>query len=346
MSFDVTVFSDMTRLMVQHPEWLAEMRRLIFTDEVLTLPDAIRELTEAQARTEKRLDALTARMEELAEAQARTEKRLDALTARMEELAEAQARTEKRLDALTARMEELAEAQARTEKRLDALTARMEELAEAQARTEKRVEELTEAQARTEKRVAELAEAQARTEKRVDALTVRMEELAEAQIRTEKRLDDMSVQLAEVRGFTLEWKYRENAGAYLGLKLRKARVIQLNSLEDLLLDRLTAKEYEALWPLDLLVRGKLPGTSREVYLAVEISGVIDRTDTARAATRASLLAKAGLTAVPVVAGDRMTEGAKSEAEREKIPIFLNGHCELWEEALAARGLGAAEPEGS
>ncbi|MCY4353094.1 MAG: hypothetical protein OXC45_08305, partial [Gemmatimonadetes bacterium] len=64
------------------------------------LKDAVKALTEAQARTETR-------MVELTEAQARTEKR-------MEELAVVQTRTEERLGYLT-------EAQTRTEKTLNKL---------------------------------------------------------------------------------------------------------------------------------------------------------------------------------------------------------------------------------
>ena len=86
------------------------------------LRDIVRQLAQAQLRTE-------ARVEELAQAQLRTEARLDALTARV--------------DTLALRMDELAQAQLRTEARLDALTAqvntlalRMEELARAQLRTE------------------------------------------------------------------------------------------------------------------------------------------------------------------------------------------------------------------
>ncbi len=78
------------------------------------LKGIVRELAEAQRRTE-------IRVEELAEAQRRTEERV-------EELAEAQRRTEERV-------EELAEAQRRTEERV-------EELAEAQRRTEEQVEKL------------------------------------------------------------------------------------------------------------------------------------------------------------------------------------------------------------
>jgi hypothetical protein len=116
-----------------------------FTD----LRDIVRELAQAQLRTEARLDSLTTRVEELAQTQLRTE-------AWMEELAQAQARTEARLDTLARRMEELAQAQLRTE-------ARVEELAQAQARTEARLDTLA-------RRMEELAQAQLRTEDEVTRL--------------------------------------------------------------------------------------------------------------------------------------------------------------------------------
>jgi DNA repair exonuclease SbcCD ATPase subunit len=75
------------------------------------LKGVVRELAEAQKRTETRL-------EELAEAQKRTETRL-------EELAEAQKRTEQRLGSLAARVEELAEAQKRTEESVRTLADRL-----------------------------------------------------------------------------------------------------------------------------------------------------------------------------------------------------------------------------
>jgi DNA repair exonuclease SbcCD ATPase subunit len=120
------------------------------------LKAVVRELAEAQKRTEQRV-------EELAEAQKRTEERLTRLEGVVEELAEAQKRTEQRV-------EELAEAQKRTEERLTRLEGVVEELAEAQKRTEQRVEELAEAQKRTEERLNELAEAQKRTEEELRTL--------------------------------------------------------------------------------------------------------------------------------------------------------------------------------
>lgn len=77
---DITDFHDVVRLLEQHPEWRAELRRLVPTEELLALPDQIAELTkqvtrltEAQARTEE----WQAHTEEW---QSRTEARLDSLT--------------------------------------------------------------------------------------------------------------------------------------------------------------------------------------------------------------------------------------------------------------------------
>jgi hypothetical protein len=112
-----------------------EVPRADFAD----LKVAVRDLAEAQARTE-------VRMGELAQAQARTEARLDRVSVAMEELAQAQTRTE-------ARLEELTQAQARTEARLDRVSVAVEELAQAQARTEHELTALAQTQARTQDEV-------------------------------------------------------------------------------------------------------------------------------------------------------------------------------------------------
>jgi hypothetical protein len=69
MAFTVREFHDLIGLLEQHPEWRAELRRLLLTEEVLTLPQAVRELAEAQRRTEQQVA-------ELAAAQRRTEQRV------------------------------------------------------------------------------------------------------------------------------------------------------------------------------------------------------------------------------------------------------------------------------
>jgi len=58
MSFTVTDFHDLTRLLYEHPDWRAEMRRLVLSDEILELPALVRQLAEAQSRSEERLSGV------------------------------------------------------------------------------------------------------------------------------------------------------------------------------------------------------------------------------------------------------------------------------------------------
>ena len=48
MAFTVQEFHDLVALLTQHPEWQAELRRLVLTDELLALPQIGRDLEEAQ----------------------------------------------------------------------------------------------------------------------------------------------------------------------------------------------------------------------------------------------------------------------------------------------------------
>ena len=107
--------------------------------------------------TKSEFNELKEIVRELAQAQKRTEERLDSLALRVDELAEAQKRTEQRV-------EELAEAQKRTEQRV-------EELAEAQKRTEQRVEELAQAQKRTEEALLDLIKEHAKTREQLGGLS-------------------------------------------------------------------------------------------------------------------------------------------------------------------------------
>lgn len=256
MAFSVQDFRDLLRLLDEHPEWKAELRRAVLADDMLELPRIVRELAEAQRRTEERLEALTARV-----------------------------------DALTARVEELAEAQKRTEARLDSLAARVEELAEAQKRTEARVEELAEAQRRTEATVRGLVN-----------------------------------DVAELKGDSLERRFRENAPAYVGLRYRRARVLSKQELMDALADaedegRLNAREiarvHRAIRDADAVVRAR--DAQGEVWLVVEVSQVVDQGEVRRARERAEALGALGVRTVPAVAGTRFTEGAESLlAEDESV----------------------------
>ncbi len=122
MAMQIEDLSDLIRLLEQHPEWRSQLRRALLSDELLELPDLVREIAEIQRRHSEMLAEhsqaiarLTEEVRLLAEAQRRTEQRVEELAQELRALAEAQRRTDERL-------EQLAEAQRRTEQRLDELT--------------------------------------------------------------------------------------------------------------------------------------------------------------------------------------------------------------------------------
>ena len=208
----------------------------------------------------------------------------------------------------------------------DELLALPRELAEAQRRTDERFAELAEAQRRTDERLAELAEAQRRTEERLEQLIVRFEE-------AQRRNDD---QFADIRGRLLEIEYRDKVGAIFGSRLRRPQVVDGGDLWEMLEARLDKAEIRQVVASDLVVRGRLPPQSggSELWLAVEVSSVVDRYDVERAAQRAALLRKAGLAALGAVAGRRLTQGASALADELRVVISESGDLLGWDEALS------------
>jgi hypothetical protein len=106
-------------------------------------------------------------------------------------------------------------------------------------------------------------------------------------------------------------------------------------LEDELEKVLTPEEFDDFLSLDLLVVG-LPrrwDSAPEVWLAVEVSSVVDRQDVERAQRRAEYLRRVGYRVVPTVAGERATEGAWDVVRTQKVLLLEDGRAQLWDEAL-------------
>jgi len=215
---------------------------------------------------------------------------------------------------------ELAAAQARTE-------ARLGELAAAQARTEARLEELVAAQTRTEARLEELVAAQMRTEQELHALVVLVNSIQE----TQKRMLDNQ---AAMKGTLLETRYRDRAGSYWGTVLGRVKAFLPADLEEELEPHLSASDYLDWLETDLVVRGRPKyRPAAELWLAVEVAAVVDQGDVQRAVRRAGYLRRAGYPAVPAVAGEQVTEGARRLAEEDGVALSLDGQVVFWEPAL-------------
>ncbi len=201
------------------------------------------------------------------------------------------------------------------------------------ARAEERLTRLEEAMARAEERLTRL-------EATVAALAERVEALAEAQQRTEAHLAQLASEVrrldgsvGSLKGQVLAMALRDRAYAYLGRQLRRLRVLSAQELAWLLEDaveegRLSEVERDRLALVDVVAVGKDKETGEEVYLAVEVSVTVDQSDVARAVERASLLGQAVAgRAVPVVAGERITEGAHYQAQDRGVVRVLDGNVE-------------------
>lgn len=65
MPFTVEEFRDLVQILEARPEWRAELRRLILTDELLTLPQVVQQLTQHMGSLTEQMSSLTQQVSEL-----------------------------------------------------------------------------------------------------------------------------------------------------------------------------------------------------------------------------------------------------------------------------------------
>ena len=209
-------------------------------------------------------------------------------------------------------------------------------LAEAQARTESRVGQLAEAQSRTEVRVEQLAEAQTRTESRLESLCEDVSQLAAAQRVTEQTvaklvdsqgqmqvaLQRLTIRTDSVVGRTLELQFRDRIASYLGLFMRRCRLVDPAQLLDTLEPHLDHRELGDVIRADAIATGLIDG--KPSHVVVEVSAAADVDDIERARRRASLLRRAGLETVAIVACEAIAPESVAYAKQANVFVWLDG----------------------
>ncbi len=299
MAFTVDDFHDLLRVLGEHPEWRAELRRYVLSEELLQLPELVRGLAEVQRRTDEHLDTLTQRLGTLTE-------RVEALTQRVDDLTQRLGALTERVDALTQRVDDLARRVDDLTQRLGALTERVDALTQRVDDLARRVDDLTQ-------RLGALTE-------RVDALTQRVDDLALQMQALVGRVGDMDGDLMELR-------FARRAPAYLGRFARRIRVVEPAQLADLLddaveLGQLTEGERESAMLADVVARGRRRSDGAETYFVAEVSAGIGVGDVRRALERAQVLAKLGEPVVPVVVGRRINGEAQRYARSSGVEHVL------------------------
>ncbi len=248
---------------------------------------------------------------------------------RLTRLEEATVRAEERLTRLEEAMVRAEERLTRLEEAVVLAEERLTRLEEAMVRAEGRLTRLEEAMVRAEERLSRLEEAMVHAEGRLSRLEEVVQALAEAQLRAEERLGRLEGDMAHLKGWSLEWRYREKAPAYFGRLARKIHALSAEELAEILgkaVDGglLSQDELDEILAADLVLRGLGKG-GEEVWLVVEISWGIGMVDVERAKARAELLAKAGLGALPVVAGTGIAPEAAERARELGVWQVLDGY---------------------
>ena len=144
-----------------------------------------------------------------------------------------------------------------------------------------------------------------------------------------RTVDTLRDDVGELKGDSLERRYREKAGAYFGRLIRRAHVLtdsELNALLDDAVERgvLTDDESDEVTWADAVVRGRRRGDRAEVVTVAEVSWGVGVKDVERASRRAGLLAKLGFTALPVVGGKAVTREAADLARQQGVWQLFDG----------------------
>ena len=187
------------------------------------------------------------------------------------------------------------------------------------AGAEERLSGVEERLARVEERLSHVEERLSDVEERLSRLELTVQKLTEQVAKLAEVQRTMVNDIGALKGRMLEQTYRDKAGAYFGPLLRRMRQVEPHTLEDTLEDRLTAGEFRDVLRLDLLVSGepRRHSDAAEIWLAVEVSSVIDQHDVDRAERRAILLRKAGYRVVPRRCGCKRDTGRRSCLYRSK-----------------------------
>ncbi len=146
---------------------------------------------------------------------------------------------------------------------------------------------------------------------------------------SKKDVANLKTDVGDLKGDNFQRKVRENAAAYLGRLISRARVVPHEQLADALEDafeegKINESERDDAIVIDLVVRGRLRhDKTREVLLATEVSVVADRHDVERAARRAAVIGRShGLETIGVAVGQDRTEGAVEAAEALDVVLIV------------------------
>jgi uncharacterized protein YdcH (DUF465 family) len=189
----------------------------------------------------------------------------------------------------------------------------------------------------------DLADSQKIANAWLERLSTSYDQLDARNSRMETDVAEIKADVAELKTDVVELKtdmkdYRDKAISIFGRYLQRGRDVtsevadQLRTAEDA--GKITEQEFDQVLATDLLWEGQLRRTEDKVILVIETSWLAEIADVERAVTRANILRRIGLRALPVVAGREWTEEANEAAREQKVVMTTNGLVDKtsWQDA--------------
>jgi len=322
-------FEDLNELIQairEHPEWRDALLAVLLPAAVLELPVQMlvfrQEHQEQMARLERQIALQRTDLEQqIANLRKEMMERIEALRQEMLERFESLRREVfKRIENLRQEMYAIAKAH---EERMDRIEESIERLRQEMYAIAKAHEERMQ---RIEERIAEMhaefTEQFGRVWREIDDIKADLKAIK----------DDLSL----LKGRSLEEFYYRRATSIFGRYFTGVKVLAADAVEQMLEQYapLVPEEADALYDADLFVYGVRKSDQQPLIAVMEISWVADRSDVERASARAQIIARRGLQAVPVVAGQTFTMTVIEMAEAGEVALLTDGHFKFAQALLA------------
>ena len=146
----------------------------------------------------------------------------------------------------------------------------------------------------------------------------------------------MSITTRRLDDYWIEFFYPHKIHRHFGHLMRRLKVIDLSTIDEALEATLDSSEFRDAILLDLVATGQLRESPDrpEVWLAIEISSVVDNNDVDRAWRRAGLIRRVGPFVLPVAAGERVIPEAETAARNQNVVLMTDGQAQFWDAAIS------------
>ncbi|MDE0020369.1 MAG: hypothetical protein OXT69_03135 [Candidatus Poribacteria bacterium] len=306
-----------------------KLLRALLPMELLRLPEEVADIKRLLERTIQTQENMAETQKGLAETQAEMLETQDRLSATQAEILKTQAEMLETQDRLSATQAEILKTQEEIIAEQARMRATQEKLVEAVDRLTKTQQMIIAELKEVKKEQRRFAAEQSDMRKTLDAVVANQAEMQETQKRMQDDIGQLKGESLEVRlDFRLVPKLRQH------LKIRKTKVIRsvarpsngnfFDEIDDALDEEIiTERQRGRVFDTDMILKGVIPQTADDLWIAIEASNAIDASDIDRAKETAQILSVVYQAAAEAVAaGYEISEAAEGYAEQNGVKVIL------------------------